>query len=202
MPSMDQDRWTRVRDRLRAEVGDDVYSSWFARMELDGSEGDTVKLSVPTRFLKSWIQSHYAERVLACWQAEQPDFSRIELTVRSAVIRTLPPKLKPLEMPIGPRDTRETKINGSDLRCAIGPVAAVHDALGGSPLDPRLTFETFVVGRPRTVSGSFASSAGTGLGVVFEVGAGVAPGAGVGISSTQVFSGRSSACAQSRGRTG
>jgi chromosomal replication initiator protein len=84
-----------VKDRLRAEVGDDVYSSWFARMELDGSEGDTVKLSVPTRFLKSWIQSHYAERVLACWQAEQPDFSRIELTVRSAVIRTLPPKLKP-----------------------------------------------------------------------------------------------------------
>src|SRR5215468_385768 len=64
------------------------------RMELDGSEGDTVKLSVPTRFLKSWIQSHYAERVLACWQAEQPTFSRVELTVRSAVIRTLPPKIK------------------------------------------------------------------------------------------------------------
>ena len=96
---MDQERWTRVKDRLRAEVGDDVYSSWFARMELDGSEGDTVKLSVPTRFLKSWIQSHYAERVLACWQAEQPSFSRIELTVRSAVIRTLPPKSKPIEMP-------------------------------------------------------------------------------------------------------
>ena len=92
MTSMDHERWTRVKDRLRAEVGDDVYSSWFARMELDGSEGDTVKLSVPTRFLKSWIQSHYAERVLACWQAEQPDFSRIELNVRYAVIRTLPPK--------------------------------------------------------------------------------------------------------------
>src|SRR5262249_12435094 len=69
MTSMDLDGWTRVKDRLRAEVGDDVYASWFARMELDGSEGDTVKLSVPTRFLKSWIQSHYAERVLACWQA-------------------------------------------------------------------------------------------------------------------------------------
>jgi chromosomal replication initiator protein len=159
---MDQDRWTRVRDRLRAEVGDDVYSSWFARMELDGSEGDTVKLSVPTRFLKSWIQSHYAERVLACWQAEQSDFSRIELTVRSAVIRTLPPKLKPLEMPVGPRDTRETKINGSDVRCAIGPVAAVHDALGGSPLDPRLTFETFVVGRSNTLAHAAAKQVAQG----------------------------------------
>ena len=152
MTSMDQDRWTRVKDRLRAEVGDDVYSSWFARMELDGSDGDTVKLSVPTRFLKSWIQSHYAERVLACWQAEQPGFSRIELTVRSAVIRTLPPKLKPAETPTYSRETREGKVNGSDLRHSVGPISAVHEALGGSPLDPRLTFETFVVGRSNTLA--------------------------------------------------
>src|SRR6476659_6363437 len=162
MPSMDQDRWTRVRDRLRAEVGDDVYSSWFARMELDGSEGDTVKLSVPTRFLKSWIQSHYAERVLACWQAEQPDFSRIELTVRSAVIRTLPPKLKPLEVTAGPRDARENKVNGSDARGTVGPISAVHDALGGSPLDPRLTFETFVVGRSNTLAHAAAKQVAQG----------------------------------------
>ena len=120
MTSMDQERWTRVKDRLRAEVGDDVYSSWFARMELDGIEGDTVKLSVPTRFLKSWIQSHYTERVLACWQAEQPSFSRIELTVRSAVIRTLPPKSKPSQMPAGPRELREVKANGADLRPTVG----------------------------------------------------------------------------------
>src|SRR5499427_10789833 len=126
MTSTDQERWTRVKNRLRAEVGDDVYSSWFARMELDGSDGDTVKLSVPTRFLKSWIQSHYAERVLACWQAEQPGFSRIELTVRSAVIRTLAPKLKPAEAPAPHREMREVKSNGGDLRNSVGPISAVH----------------------------------------------------------------------------
>src|SRR6516165_2364791 len=114
MTTMDQERWPRVKERLRAEVGDDVYSSWFARMELDGGEGETVKLSVPTRFLKSWIQSHYAEKVLACWQAEQPDFSRIELTVRSPVIKTVPPKVKPVEMPVTPREAREIKINGHE----------------------------------------------------------------------------------------
>src|ERR671930_2455116 len=120
MMHMDLDRWSRVKDRLRAEVGDDVYASWFARMELDGSEGDTVKLSVPTRFLKSWIQSHYAEKVLACWQAEQPDFSRIELTVRSPVIKTAPPKAKPVELPAAtPRDTREIKVNGHELRNGV-----------------------------------------------------------------------------------
>jgi chromosomal replication initiator protein len=160
---MDQDHWGRVKERLRAEVGDDVYSSWFARMELDGSEGDTVKLSVPTRFLKSWIQSHYAERVLACWQAEQPNYLRIELTVRSAVIRTLPPKMKVVEAPPCARDIRESKANGAgDLRHTVAPISAVHEALGGSPLDPRLTFETFVVGRSNTLAHAAAKQVSQG----------------------------------------
>jgi chromosomal replication initiator protein len=161
MTSTDQERWTRVKNRLRAEVGDDVYSSWFARMELDGSEGDTVKLSVPTRFLKSWIQSHYAERVLACWQAEESAFSRIELTVRSAVIRTLAPKCKPTELAMQ-REPREIKINGADLRHTIAPISAAHEGLGGSPLDPRLTFETFVVGRSNTLAHAAAKQVAQG----------------------------------------
>jgi chromosomal replication initiator protein len=152
MPNMDQERWMRVKDRLRAEVGDDVYSSWFARMELDGSDGETVKLSVPTRFLKSWIQSHYAERVLACWQSEQPKFSRIELTVRSAVLRTLPPKSRPTELPLPQREPREAKTNGADTRNPTGPISTAHEALGGSPLDSRLTFETFLIGRSNTLA--------------------------------------------------
>ncbi len=33
--------------------------SWFDRLELDSVSGGTGKLTVPTRFLKSWIESHY-----------------------------------------------------------------------------------------------------------------------------------------------
>ena len=66
------ERWARVKQRLRADVGDDVFSSWFTRMDLDGIDEEAVRLSVPTKFLKSWIQAHYIERVLVCWRAEQP----------------------------------------------------------------------------------------------------------------------------------
>ncbi|HEX5845548.1 MAG TPA: DnaA N-terminal domain-containing protein, partial [Rhodoplanes sp.] len=72
MTNTDQDQWSRVKGRLRAEVGEDIFSSWFARMEFEGVDSETVRLSVPTRFLKSWIQSHYSDRVLACWKDEQP----------------------------------------------------------------------------------------------------------------------------------
>ena len=82
---MEQDRWSRVKGRLRSSVGEDVYTSWFARMDLESVQPESVQLSVPTRFLKSWIQAHYAERVLSCWQAEMPEVHRIDLTVRTAM---------------------------------------------------------------------------------------------------------------------
>src|SRR5436190_6153547 len=152
MTSTEQDRWTRVKGRLRAAVGDDVYTSWFARMDHEGIGDGTVRLSVPTRFLKSWIQSHYAERVLACWQAEEAEIGRIELSVRSAVIRTATLKPKNPELGSPPRDFRDIRLNANEARALSAPVSAAHDALGGSPLDPRLTFDTFVVGRSNTLA--------------------------------------------------
>jgi chromosomal replication initiator protein len=150
MTSTDHERWSRVKGRLRAEVGDDVYSSWFGRMDLEGIDQETVRLSVPTRFLKSWIQSHYVERVLACWQAEQTTLGRVELTVRSSVLRPLPAKPKADAVEPGPAQAAKT--NGQAGTYLNGPVAAAHDSLGGSPLDPRLTFESFVVGRANTLA--------------------------------------------------
>src|SRR4051812_25736912 len=92
MTNTEQDRWSRVKGRLRSSVGEDVYTSWFARMDLESVQQESVKLSVPTRFLKSWIQAHYAERVLTCWQAEMPQVHRIDLTVRTPMRAVAPPK--------------------------------------------------------------------------------------------------------------
>ena len=59
-----EDSWRRCCTRLRAELGEDVFTSWFGRMELEAVQTGVVRLSVPTRFLRNWIQSHYSERVL------------------------------------------------------------------------------------------------------------------------------------------
>jgi chromosomal replication initiator protein len=86
MTSTDQERWRRVKDQLRSELGEDVFSSWFGRMELEAVDKGSVRLSVPTRFLRNWIQSHYSEKVLLRWQSEEPDVTRLELTVRSSTL--------------------------------------------------------------------------------------------------------------------
>jgi len=145
------DSWSNVKKRLRTEVGDDIYSSWFGRMDLEAIEDGTVRLSVPTRFLKSWIQSHYAERVLACWQAEAADIGRVELIVRSAMRSSLV-KPKPELDPVAADNSRFSNGVGTKSRPLTVGEANVHEALGGSPLDPRLTFDSFVVGRSNTLA--------------------------------------------------
>src|ERR1700754_3304433 len=147
MTSPEQESWSRVKGRLRAEVGDDIYSSWFARMDLEGVDDATVRLSVPTRFLKSWIQSHYSERVLACWQAEQATVGRIELSVRSGVLKSLAPKPVPVQPQPVHHNGHAVRLNGVEPRAVPSPLSQAHEALGGSPLDPRLTFDSFVLGR-------------------------------------------------------
>ena len=61
----------------------------------EGVQHESFQLSVPTRFLKSWIQAHYAERVLSAWQTEppaddyvQPGGGSIERFLAGSITRT------------------------------------------------------------------------------------------------------------------
>ena len=70
------------RRRLRAELGDDLFTSWFGRMDCDGLQGGHLTVSVPTRFLKSWIESHYVTKLQKIARAELGEVSLIQVRVR------------------------------------------------------------------------------------------------------------------------
>lgn len=130
--------WDRVRRRLQAELGEDVFSSWFARVDLEGMSGGVVRLSVPTIFLKGWIKSHYGDRLLALWRQEDENVRRVDLTRRSALRHfsdepAAQPRERPAALPVG------------------GPEPQ-NDRFAGSPLDAKLTFETFCEGRSNDVA--------------------------------------------------
>ncbi|MGA8611597.1 MAG: chromosomal replication initiator protein DnaA [Xanthobacteraceae bacterium] len=158
MMNIDQDRWNRVKERLRFELGEDIFSSWFIRMDFESMDKDAIRLSVPTRFLRKWIESHYADRVLAQWQVEEPAITRLELSVRSSTIVPAPkPKaVEPTALSREPRDL--TMQNGDSGRV---PFISMHDTLAGSPLDLRLTFESFIVGRSNTLAHAAAKQIAT-----------------------------------------
>ncbi|MDP4021189.1 chromosomal replication initiator protein DnaA [Methylobacterium sp. NEAU 140] len=149
--------WARVKRRLRAELGEDVYASWFARLELETVSAGTARLTVPTRFLKSWIESHYLDRVLGIFRAEAEEIARIEVGVRgtAAPVRPAAPgaaKPSPVSGPLA----RLHAVGAPTPVAAIAPVAEARSAeagdLSGTPLDARLTFASFVVGRSNNLA--------------------------------------------------
>src|SRR5262249_42688713 len=94
------------------------------------------------------IQSHYNDRLISLWRNETPTLKRIDLIVRSAMRGPLvtgaaaPAKNLGMRMPLAGKP-------------AIAPGLMVTnrtDKGGGSPLDPRLSFSTFLVGRSNALA--------------------------------------------------
>ena len=78
-------RGDRVRAMLRVRFGEDIYSSWFASMEFEEFDGRVVRASVPVKFLKNWIQSHYSDDLLQCCAAEFTGVERVDVALRQPV---------------------------------------------------------------------------------------------------------------------
>jgi len=136
----------RVRARLRAAVGEDVFNSWFARLELEEIVDDKAHLSVPTRFLCSWIQSNYAEKILDTFKTESPDVTRLHFTVR--VNGQARPRLNP-PVEVLPEAQAEPAPASKPHRDVMPPRG---DALSGSALDPKMTFDSFVPGASNEIA--------------------------------------------------
>ncbi|GIK97509.1 MAG: chromosomal replication initiator protein DnaA [Alphaproteobacteria bacterium] len=133
-------QWARVRGRLRAEFGEAAFRSWLKPLTLVGHSAGEVRVAVPTRFMRDWILSHYVERLRSLWNSENPQIENVEVVVesgRSGAARTAIDKGVDGEAPI------ET-VDGVAL--APEPRNAGHEDVS-APLDPRFTFENFVVGK-------------------------------------------------------
>jgi chromosomal replication initiator protein len=144
--------WRRCSERLRAELGDDIFNSWFGRIEIESIAGGQARLSVPTRFLKSWIDTHYLGPITAALAAEFGALARILVVVRSSVRPDSQPAAAaictlPASRPMALAPSAEGRTSPGARRGAAPPARVAADALVGSPLDRRLTFSTFQVGR-------------------------------------------------------
>ena len=109
--------------------------SWFARMEAEDISSGRLTVSVPTRFLKSWIETHYVSRLHKIGEAELGQLDSVQVRVRSGTAASASaeqPERQPRRKP-QPRSR----------------LTALHRSCRGrhSPqLDPNQTFDTFVVG--------------------------------------------------------
>ncbi|MCX7899386.1 MAG: chromosomal replication initiator protein DnaA, partial [Methylocystis sp.] len=126
-------------------------------LELERVDKATVLLTVPTKFLKSWVQSHYAARINARVTAEFTNIERVQIEVRTPArkhkggdgqsgreegVASAQFAAKAPPVAVTPA------LDSAPRRVASARAAASLDgeAFIGSPLDRRLSFSTFLVG--------------------------------------------------------
>jgi chromosomal replication initiator protein len=160
------DIWSRVKRRLRAELGEDVFASWFGRLELDTVVDGAAMLTVPTRFLKSWIEAHYADRVLAVYRSEAPQVERVVIGVRSTLGREAAPPRRSGDAARPPSGAPAAAAPPSlEVKSAPPlPEERQEGEFGGAPLDARFTFDSFIVGRSNALAHAAADRVARHLG--------------------------------------
>jgi chromosomal replication initiation ATPase DnaA len=66
----------------------DLFNSWFVEVEWEDIVKNSPVLSVPTKFLKSWISNHFTDRIVAALNnmrvqnPKWPELSGLTITVR------------------------------------------------------------------------------------------------------------------------
>ena len=145
----------KIRDMLRGRLGEETYTSWFRSLEIVRKADTTLQVSVPTQFLKKWFQQHFSDVLMQSAARELGPVDRLDIALR-------------VPTPAQPRPSDATQVNTgrpSATEAHGGRPSANQSATGGlrplpvpnlvrsqangfegSPLDPRCTFENFLVG--------------------------------------------------------
>lgn len=163
--SLDQ-QWARIRGRLKDEVGEIAYRSWLQPLTVAGLKEGEVRILVPTRFMRDWVNTHYADRIRALWAGENPAVQSIDVVVASTAVppaltadndehppgAAIPPR--PLADPVAAQPLSESPAFGASDELPAGAASVLDERDDGvsALLDPRFTFENFVVGKPNELA--------------------------------------------------
>ncbi len=130
-------QWARICDRLKSEVGEVEYRNWLRHMSLAAQDGDEVTIHLPTRFVRDWVRSHYGDRLTALWRSENPVIQRVDLRISAAA-----PADDSLVEPAG------TPVSATRVEDRMDGRVDARSTELASALDPRFSFDAFVVGKP------------------------------------------------------
>jgi len=130
--------WTQVHTDMRQEFGEAVFRSWLKPLTLRAYYHGTMEVSVPTRFMRDWIQTHYAQRISAMCSDKNTEIKRVQIVVVQNAI------LDDTFSSHNKSGASSSPSGQEDLRAAIAEIS--------SPLDQRFTFDNYVVGKPNALA--------------------------------------------------
>jgi chromosomal replication initiator protein len=138
--------WEAIRLSLRRSCGDRIFEGWLKPLTLSACDLDSgeVRLGAPSAFMAEWVEGHFAEQILTAWRAMLPQVERVIITAATEA----PQRAAFESAPAAPTPAVEAKD-------AAAPA-------GSSQLDPRYTFDSFVVGKANELAYNAARTVADG----------------------------------------
>ncbi|MEM9393549.1 MAG: chromosomal replication initiator protein DnaA [Pseudomonadota bacterium] len=153
---MTEDTWGSVQNDLLNTIGQNNYVTWIEPLRFAACEAGVARFEVPSNFVGNWVERNYSEDILRHLISAGADVKRIEFDVG---------RLVKADSGAGNIGRGETSVDGFELSAAQGvPASSAHS----SPLDPRLTFDNFVVGKPNELAHASARRVAEGGPVTFN----------------------------------
>ena len=80
--------WNEVLRNIKTTLGNDIYESWIRNINLKKEFNHYVVLSAPTRFVRDWIVSRYADKILDIIKTFKKSIQRIEFLIEESKERS------------------------------------------------------------------------------------------------------------------
>ncbi|GLQ35672.1 chromosomal replication initiator protein DnaA [Amylibacter marinus] len=145
---MGNECWLQVQTAMRNIVGENAYTNWIVPLSLGGIDKGVATVIAPTSFIGDYVARSYGDNLKA-------EFAKIGESVErlNFVTKITTGAAKPTAKPAPQPKPQRTE---SDL------------PLPGAALDPRLTFDNFVVGKPNELAHAAARRVAEGRDVSFN----------------------------------
>ncbi len=124
--------WSKIASELKKSLDKDTFQNWIKPIFFESHIDTSLTLSVPTRFLRDWIIKNYASVIKKAYMDQGHSIDKLAILVKENNERIIP----------GTEVIYEDKEDDEDT---------YYDDIS-APLDPKFTFDNFIVGKPNELA--------------------------------------------------
>lgn len=115
--------WQQAKDYLKERLGEAIFETWIVPLQVKPKDEHTIILEAPDIFFRDWVDKHYGRAIEEAWNWSNPD-QKITVSLETSS------SFKPLQ----------------DKHPSLSPTIKPQEYTSTLNLNPRYTFENFVVG--------------------------------------------------------
>ena len=124
--------WDKIVTELKKSLDKDTFQNWIKPISFESQIATTLNLAVPTRFLRDWVIRNYASVIKKAYLDQGVTIDKLAILVKENNDRIIP----------GTEVVHQDKDNDEDT---------YYDDIS-APLDPKFTFDNFIVGKPNELA--------------------------------------------------